>query len=102
MASDTLTRIKLSLRTSHTKLDEDIQADIDACVADLVVCGIIHPDESDPLIFNAIKLYCRSLYTDDTVKAAEWLRRYNELKSCLMMAEGYGWIDDSEEAASDE
>ena len=61
-------------------------------------CGIIHPDESDPLIFNAIKLYCRSLYTDDTAKAAEWLRRYNELKSCLMMAEGYGY----KEAADDE
>ena len=91
MASDTLSKIKLALRTSHTKLDEDIQADIDACVADLEVCGIIQPDESDPLIFNAIKLYCRSLYTDDTTKSAEWLRRYNELKSCLMMAEGYGY-----------
>ena len=99
MASDTLTKIKLALRTSHTKLDEDIQADIDACVADLEVCGIIHPDESDPLIFNAIKLYCRSLYTDDTAKSAEWLRRYNELKSCLMMAEGYGY---PKEADTDE
>ena len=97
MASDTLTKIKLALRTSHTKLDEDIQADIDACIADLLVCGINHPDETDPLIFNAIKLYCRSLYTDDTAKAAEWLRRYNELKSCLMMAEGYGWEADSNE-----
>lgn len=97
MASDTLTKIKLALRTSHTKLDEDIQADIDACIADLLVCGIIHPDESDPLIFNAIKLYCRSLYTDDATKSAEWLRRYNELKACLMMAEGYGW-----EAGADE
>ena len=97
MASDTLTKLKLALRTSHTKLDEDIQADIDACIADLLVCGINHPDETDPLIFNAIKLYCRSLYTDDTAKAAEWLRRYNELKSCLMMAEGYGWEADSNE-----
>ena len=95
MASETLTKIKLALRTSHTKLDDDIQADIDACMADLKVCGIIHPDESDPLIFNAIKLYCRSLYTDDTAKATEWLRRYNELKACLMMAEGYGWEADT-------
>lgn len=95
MASDTLTLIKVALRISHSKLDEDILADIEACVADLKVCGIIHPDESDPLIFNAIKLYCRSLYTDDTAKAAEWLRRYNDLKSCLMMAEGYGWEADT-------
>lgn len=93
MAAETLAKIKLALRTSHNKLDEDIQADIDACLADLTVCGIIEPKETDPLIFNAIKLWCRSLYTDDTTRAAEWLRRYEALKACLMMAEGYGWRD---------
>lgn len=90
-------KIKLSLRISHNKLDEDIQADIDACKADLRVCGITHAGENDPLIFNAVKLWCRAAYTDDTTKAAEYLKRYDALKSCLMMAEGYGW-----EAAPDE
>ena len=90
MASDTLTKIKLAIRTSHNKLDDDIQADIDACLADLKVCGIIHAGAEDPLIFNAIKLYCKSLYTDDPVKGAAYLERYNNLKACLMMAEGYG------------
>lgn len=88
---NSLEKIKLTLRISHTKLDEDIQADIDACMNDLKLCGVIHADESDPLIFNAIKLWCRSLYTDDTTKAAEWLRRYESLKACLQVAEGYGW-----------
>ena len=92
----TLDKIKTTLRISHDKLDEDIQADIDACLADLSVCGIIHADETDPLIFNAIKLWCRSLYTDDTAKAAEWLRRYEALKACLQIAEGYGWRADDE------
>ena len=41
-------------------------------------------------VFNAIKLYCRSTNTEDPAKAAEWLRRYESLKSCLMMEEGYG------------
>lgn len=86
-----LEKIKLAIRISHSKLDEDIQADIDACLADLRLCGIVYADESDPLIFNAIKLWCRSLYTDDTTKAAEWQRRYDALKACLMNAEGYGW-----------
>lgn len=89
----TLEKIKLGLRISHSVLDADIHADIDACLADLRVCGIIEPDENDPLILNAIKLYCRSIYTDDTAKGAEYLRRYDALKSCLMMAEGYGWRD---------
>ena len=100
MASDIITKIKLGLRTSHTKLDDDIQADIDACLADLKLCGIIDPKESDPLMFNAIKLYCRSLYTDDTEKGAAYLARYDALKSCLMMAEGYGWV--AEEATGNE
>lgn len=92
----TLEKIKLAIRISHSKLDEDVQADIDACMADLKLVGVIYADESDPLIFNAIKLWCRSLYTDDTVKGAEYLRRYESLKACLMVAEGYGWRDSDE------
>jgi hypothetical protein len=87
----TLEKIKLAIRISHSKLDEDVQADIDACMADLKLVGVIYADESDPLIFNAIKLWCRSLYTDDMAKGAEYLRRYESLKACLMVAEGYGW-----------
>ena len=93
----TLEKIKLTIRISHDKLDEDIQADIDACLADLRLCGIIYAGEEDPLVYNAIKLWCRSLYTDDPEKGAEYLRRYESLKACLQVAEGYGW-----EATADE
>lgn len=95
----TLEKIKLAIRRSHGKLDEDLQADIDACLADLRVVGIVHAGEDDPLIFNAIKLYCRAMNTDDPVKGAEYLQRYEKLKACLMMAEGYGW---KAEAVTDE
>lgn len=87
---DTLTKIKQAIRRTHNKLDEDLQADIDAGLADLRLCGVIYADETDPLIFNAIKLWCRSLCTDDTAKASEYLKRYEALKASLMMAEGYG------------
>ena len=89
----TLEQIKLAVRISHSALDADIQADINACLADLRVCGVRYADESDPLMLNAIKLWCRSLYTDDAAKGAELMRRYEALKTCLMMAEGYGWRD---------
>ena len=82
--------IKQALRITHTKLDVDIQADIEACIADLRLCGIVHAAEDDPLMLNAVKLWCRSLYTDDPAKGAEYLRRYEAMKACLMMAEGYG------------
>jgi hypothetical protein len=95
-----LVKIRQALRISHTALDDDIQADIEACMADLAVVSVVHADITDSLIFNAVKLWCRSLYTDDTAKGAEYLRRYEALKACLMMAEGYGYKD--EEAAPDE
>lgn len=88
--TELLGKLKQGLRISHTKLDDDLSADVEACLADLKVCGIIEPQVGDPLIFNAVKLYCRSMYTDDTAKGAEYLRRYEAMKSCLMMAEGYG------------
>lgn len=92
-----LEKIKIALRIRHNILDDDIQSNIEACLADLEVCGIVFAETADPLILNAVKLYCRSIYTDDPVKGAEYLRRYDALKSCLMMAEGYGWEDGADE-----
>lgn len=89
-----LLKIKNSLRIKHTALDDDVTDSIAACLADLHVCGVQEPtaedpQELDPLILNAIKLYCKAEYTDDTAKAAAYLERYNGLKACLMMAGGY-------------
>ena len=103
MATELLSKIKTSLRISHTALDEDVQDTIDACLADLRVCGVQESKldatkELDPLVLNAVKLYCKKEYTDDTVKAARYQGGYDALKSCLMMAEGYGY----EEAVVDE
>lgn len=100
MEAHTLTKIKLALRISHSVLDDDIAADIEACLSDLEMHGIADPKDSDPLIFNAVKLYCKSLYTDDNAKSMEWLRRYEALRDCLNMAEGYGWT--AEEAGANE
>lgn len=97
MVTTTLDRIKLDLRITHKKLDESIQSDIDGCMADLKMHGIVHRDETDPLVFNAVRLWCRANYTDDTTKAAEYLKRYNALRDCLKVAEGYGWKDESDD-----
>lgn len=96
MEEHTLTKIKLALRISHSVLDDDIRADVEACLADLKAARIIDPKDTDPLIFNAIKLWCKSLYTDDTAKAAQYLERYESLRGCLQMAEGYGWKAEEE------
>jgi hypothetical protein len=58
------------------------------------MCGVkvLIVEESgdlDPLILNAVKLFCKAEYTDDPVKAAEYQRRYDSMKSSLMMAGKY-------------
>lgn len=93
----TLEKIKQTLRISHDKLDDVIQADIDGTMADLQLVGVRYKGEEDPLIFNAIQLRCRSLHTDDPAKADVWRQRYDGLKACLMVAEGYGWKNEAED-----
>lgn len=92
-----LDRIKLAVRISHDKLDDDIKADIDSCIADLTMHGIIGDVDHDPLIFSAVKLYCKAAYTDDVNKAAEYLRRYEALRDSLKMAAGNGWEGGTDE-----
>lgn len=88
--TSTLEKIKDDLRIKHTALDEDLSDQIAACLSDLAICGIADPDETDKTILAALKLWCRANYTDDTNKAAAYQQRYDSMKACLMMAEGYG------------
>lgn len=78
------------LRISHSKLDEAIKDDIDECLADLITCGIVNPDESDPMILAAIKHHAGAHFLADLAKAQECQERYDAHKACLMMASGYG------------
>lgn len=102
MTPQNFTRLKLALRIRHDQLDEDIRADVDACLADLKMHGITHAGEDDPLIYNAVKLWCKSAYTDDPGKGEAYLKRYIALRDHLKGAEGYGWKDTSEEVGSGE
>lgn len=95
----TLKKVKAAIRITHTALDDEIDSDIEACLADLRIHGIQEPAEADPLIYNAIKLYCKANYTDDTAKAEAYRKSYDSLRDSLKMAEGYGW---EKEAGADE
>jgi uncharacterized phage protein (predicted DNA packaging) len=89
-----LEQVKKFLRITHDKLDDEIQDEIAAGLQDLKVHGITNAPDGDPLIANAVKLWCKVMYTDDPAKAAEWRARYKELRDCLKMAEGYGWKEE--------
>ena len=89
-----LAKVKTALRISHTALDEDVSDSIAAARADLRTHGIVHAQEDDQLIVNAVKLYCKAEYTDEPAKAEAYRQRYKELRDCLKVAEGYGWKDE--------
>ena len=90
-----LNKVKTYLRISHSALDDDLTDTINACLQDLKIYGV-RTDDADPLILNAVKLYCKAEYTDDPVKAAAYRERYDALKACLGVAGEY------KEAGSDE
>jgi hypothetical protein len=97
MTPETLEKVKLFLRRRHDKLDDDLRDNIESCLADLKVHGIVHKDDTDPLILNAIKLWCKSADTDDVARSSELRQRYLALRDSLKSAKGYGWRDDSDE-----
>lgn len=89
-----LEKVKLALRIKHAALDNDIRDNIQVCLLDLKVHGIVHKDHTDALIQNAVKLYCKAEYTDDPEKSDAFRERYVEMRNCLKAAEGYGWKDE--------
>lgn len=97
-----LNKIKTSIRIGHNALDEEVDDNIVACLAELRVVGVLAEKldatkELDPLIVSAVKMYCKANYTDDPAKAARYQAGYDSLKSCLMMAEGYGYKEAADE-----
>ena len=92
--SNLIRKVKTKIRIRHNVLDEDVEDTIAACLRDLQIGRIQAPtpadsQEIDPLILNAVKLFCRAEFTDDTGKAADYMARYDALKSNLQMAEAY-------------
>ena len=67
-----LSLIKIALRISHNKLDDEILQTIEAGEKELVRLGV-NPDkatdESDPLIIECIKAYCKSKFASDPTMA---------------------------------
>lgn len=93
----TVSRIKDSMGIAHTNLDSQIGADIDVCLADLVLSGIATEttdDEGtttaidDPLIDKAVELYCKGS-VDFQGEGTRYLRAYDSLKAAMQASEDY-------------
>ena len=82
-----LEKIKKALRISHNKLDDDIQANIDACLLDLTIAGV-NAKVEDELMTQAVKLYCKWQY-DFCGNSDRFEKAYCNLKMALALCGDY-------------
>lgn len=82
-----LEKIKKDLRISHSKLDEDIQDNIEACKLDLKRVGI-DVNKYDVLLEKAIKLFLRWQYNFEN-QADRYRNAYESLRNALSLCEDY-------------
>lgn len=90
-----LDEVKSALRVDGDDNDIEIQALIDAAVADLTLSGVAAEkarSETDPLVKRAIIVYCRAHYDYDDKAAPSLLQSYAALKAHLALSEDYGAV----------
>lgn len=84
-----LEKIKTSLRVSHNKLNDDIQDLIDACLLDLKTSGVVKIEENDPLILQAVKVYCKAHFWTDHKNTDKFQESYESMKMHLALCGEY-------------
>lgn len=82
-----LEKVKNDLRISHSKLDDDIQDNIEACKLDLKRVGV-DIDKNDQLVEKAIKLYIRWQYNFEN-QADRYMLAYKNLRNALSLCGDY-------------
>lgn len=87
--------VKLALRITTDKFDTEIAYLIGAALADLKCTDIMHTDETDPLIIQAVKTYCKMHFgTPEPSEYARLKASYDEQKAQLSMHSDYtDWGD---------
>ena len=83
-----LESVKLALRYKGSEFDEEIAGLIQACKADLGLCGIRRMEEADPLIRRAITVYCKANFGTNPDRG-KLMESYGMLKCSLALAGDY-------------
>lgn len=84
-----LERVKLALRIKSDKLDDEIVDLIEACKTDLSLSGVRKIEDTDPLIQQAIKLYCKANFGLDNKDSEKYQKSYDMLKISLSLCGDY-------------
>lgn len=84
-----LEKVKLALRIKNNKLDDDITDLIDACKIDLSISGVKKIDETDALVIQAVKLYCKANFGLNNKDSEKYQKSYDMLKSSMALCGDY-------------
>lgn len=92
-----LTDIKTALRVTTTAYDDELTNMMNSALTDLGIAGVEVPEESDPIITQAVITYCKIHFGKPDPKEWAYLKTsYDEQKTQLSMATGYTDWGDSE------
>ena len=80
---------KSSLRVKSNSLNSEIQDLIDSAKLDLKISGVTNIDEEDPLIIQAIKIYCKANFGLDNKDSEKYQKSYDMLKQHLSLCGEY-------------
>ena len=87
-----LLKIKLSMRIFHNAIDDDINANIAACMQDLQRVGVkasaANATAEDALIVKAAELYCKWQY-DFNGKGEKFMQAYEKLRDAISLCGSY-------------
>lgn len=84
-----LEKVRSALRIKHTNLDEELKDEIKSCQIDLRLAGVVKTEESDKLVGETIKAYCKWKH-DFNGQGERWQRDYERLKNTLSLSSEYG------------
>lgn len=84
-----LEKVKLALRIKSNKLDEEIADLIEACKIDLSLSGVRKIEDTDPLIQQAVKLYCKANFGLENKDSEKYQKSYDMLKISLSLCGDY-------------
>ena len=91
--------VKIRLRISHSKLDSDLSATIEAARHELVRVGVYAEaasSDTDPLIVEAIKTYCQYGFTDDMKEKDGYWNSWTTQVDGLRKSAKYKKVPDAE------
>ena len=83
-----LESIKMALRIKSSVFDNEISELIDAAKLDLKISGIANINDEDPLIIQAVKIYCKVNFGDNK-DSEKYKSSYDMLKQHLSLCGDY-------------